>query len=142
MIGQEIRCLKNVGFFELNKANSKCQSLNANQILPRNRQETDDFVSALLSLGLDSIDGNTLVSIGIHNTTTDGGWRDFTGQLITYFNWLPNEPDNLGGNQSYAGFQISGLNGIGWADYSGMNKLNVICTRARGHSQGKEYIIV
>ena len=142
MIGNEVRCLKKVGIFQLNEASSKCQSLNASQIVPRNRQETDDLVSTLLSLDLDLDNGYTWVSIGIQNTTKEGGWRDFTGRLLSYFNWLPNEPDNLGGNQSYAGFQISGLNGIGWADYSGMNKLNVICTRARGHSQGKEYIIV
>ena len=137
MIGNEIRCLKKVGTFQLNEASSKCQSLDASQIVPRNRQETDDLVSALLSLNLDSDNGNTWVSIGIQNTTKEGGWRDFTGQLLSYFNWLPNEPDNLGGDQSYAGFRIDGLNGIvGWADYSGVIKLNVVCTK-RGQSKGK-----
>ena len=91
----------------------------------------------MLSLDLASESENKLVSIGIQNTTKEGGWRDFTGQLLSYFNWLPNEPDNLGGDQSYAGFRINGLNGIvGWADYSGVIKLNVVCTK-RGQSQGK-----
>ena len=66
MIGDEINCLKNIGPLELTKATSYCQSLNASQILPRSRQESDDFVSALLSLDLASENGNTLVSIGIY----------------------------------------------------------------------------
>ena len=135
MIGDEISCLKNVGFTQLKDANSKCQSLNANQILPRSRQESDDLVQALPSLGLASEDGNMLVSIGIY--MTNEGWRNSTGQIISYFNWLPDEPDNIDGNQNYAGFQINGVNGTArWADYSSTNQLNVVCTKTA--SQGKK----
>ena len=128
MIGDEISCLKNVGFTQLKDANSKCQSLNANQILPRSRQESDDLVPALLSLGLASEDGNMLVSIGIY--MTNEGWRNSTGQIISYFNWLPDEPDNIGGNPKHAGFHIYGVNGTaGWAGYTDADELNVVCTK-------------
>ena len=92
------------------------------------------MVSALLSLDLASENGKTLVSIGIY-TTDKGGWFDSAGQLISYFDWLPNEPDNLGGNQSYAGLRINKTSGTsGWADYSGSDKLNLVCMKPR--SQG------
>ena len=139
MIGDEISCLKNVGFTQLKDANSKCQSLNANQILPRSRQESDDLVPALLSLGLASEDGNILVSIGVY--MSNEGWRNSTGQLISYFNWLPDEPENVGGNQDYAGFQINGVNGTaGWASYSGAAELNVICTKKAGQGENNRLI--
>ena len=134
MIGDEISCLKNVGSTQLKDANSKCQSLNANQILPRSRQESDDLVPALLSLGLASEDGNMLVSIGIYMTNEE--WRNSAGQLISYFNWLPDEPDNIGVNQDHAGFQIFGVNGTaGWASFSGAAELNVVCTKKAGQGE-------
>ena len=130
MIGDEISCLKNVGPIQLNDATTHCQSLNADQVLPRSRQETDDLVSALLSLDL----GNIPISIGIYKTNK-GDWYDSAGQLISYFNWLPNEPDNFGGNQTYAGFRID-INGSSrWADYSSTDELNVVCTKKAGHGK-------
>ena len=82
MVGNEISCLKNVGFIQLSNATSHCQSLNASQILPRNRQESDDLVSALLSMNLFSDSGKTLVSIGIHKIK--GIWYDIVDQPISY----------------------------------------------------------
>ena len=134
MVGNEISCLKNVGFIQLSNATSHCQSLNASQILPRNRQESDDLVSALLSMNLSSDSGKTFVSIGIHKTK--GIWNDTVGQRISYFNWLPGEPDFLSENLNYAGFRIDeGNESARWADYSGSDKLNVVCTKIAG--QGK-----
>ena len=75
MIGNEVNCLKKVGRFQLKEANTQCQSFNANQILPRSRQESDNLFSALLSLDLDSENGNTIVSIGIHKTKEEQ-WRE------------------------------------------------------------------
>ena len=124
---------------ELNNATSHCQSLNASQILPRNRKESDDLASALLSLDLSLEDGKILVSIGIHKTK-EGEWLDSAGQLSTgyHFNWLPNKPDNLGGNQSYAGFRVDGINTTArWDTYNGTDELNVVCTKTAGH--GKDY---
>ena len=134
MVGNEISCLKNVGLIQLSNATSHCQSLNASQILPRNRQESDDLVSALLSMNLSSDSGKTFVSIGIHKTK--GIWNDIVGQRISYFNWLPGEPDFLSENLNYAGFRIDeGNESARWADYSGSDKLNVVCTKIAG--QGK-----
>ena len=134
MIGNEISCLKNVGLIQLSNATSHCQSLNASQILPRNRQESDDLVSALLSMNLSSDSGKTFVSIGIHKTK--GIWNDTVGQPISYSNWLPGEPDWLSENLNYAGFRIDeGNESARWADYSGSDKLNVVCTKIAG--QGK-----
>ena len=134
MIGDEISCLKNVGLIQLSNATSHCQSLNASQILPRNRQESDDLVSALLSMNLSSDSGKTFVSIGIHKTK--GIWNDIVGQPIDYSYWLPGEPDFLSENLNYAGFRIDeGNETARWADYSGSDKLNVVCTKIAG--QGK-----
>ena len=136
MVGDEISCLENVGLIQLSNATSHCQSLNASQILPRNRQESDDLVSALLSMNLSSDSGKTFVSIGIHKTK--GIWNDTVGQRISYFNWLPGEPDFLSENLNYAGFRIDeGNESARWADYSGSDKLNVVCTKIAG--QGKNW---
>ena len=130
MIGEKIVCLKNVGPVQLKDADSKCGSLNSHQVLPRTKQESDDLVPALLSLGLASKDENTLVSIGIHRTK-DGGWHDYTDQLITYFNWLPNEPDLIG-DRNHTGLWIDRASGAaGWADYSGTEELNVVCMKCQ-----------
>ena len=135
MIGGEISCLKKFSPTQLNDASSKCQSLNASQVLPRSRRESDDLGLVLLSLDLPSEDGNALISLGIQNKTKEGGWYDSAGQLVSYFDWLPNEPDNLGGNQSYAGLRINKTSGTsGWADFSGSDKLNLVCMKPR--SQG------
>ena len=134
MIGDEISCLKNVGLIQLSNATSHCQSLNASQILPRNRQESDDLVSALLSMNLSSDSGKTFVSIGIHKTK--GIWNDIVGQPISYSDWLPGGPGFLSENLNYAGFRIDeGNESARWTDYSGSDKLNVVCTKIAG--QGK-----
>ena len=139
MIGDEINCIKNIGRVQLNDAISHCKSLNANQILPRSKQEADDLVSALLSLDLaPSENGEILVTIGMVKTK-EGLWYDSAGQLISYFNWLPNEPDDINGTQNYAGFSINGVNETArWADYSGTDVLNVVCTNKA--AQGKNNI--
>ena len=136
MVGDEISCLKNVGLIQLSNATSHCQSLNASQILPRNRQESDDLVSALLSMNLSSDSGKTFVSIGIHKTKEI--WNDIVGQPISYFNWLPDQIDYLTENLNYAGLRINGINKSGgWAKFSGTNELNVVCTKKTGH--GKKF---
>ena len=138
MIGNEINCLKKGVPIQIRNATSYCQSLNASQILPKSKQESDDLVSALLSLGLDSIeDGSVLVSIDIYMSVKEKGWSDSTGQLISYFNWLPFEPKQQDINQNYAGLRIDKVGETaGWADYSRTDFLNVVCTK-RGQSQGK-----
>ena len=139
MIGDEISCLKNIGHIQLNDASSHCQSLNASQILPKSRQESDDLVSASLSLDLDSQNGKMLISIDIYKTK-DGKWLDSTGKPISYFNWLPDEPDDLGGNKNYAGFWIGELNETArWADYSSTDQLNVVCTKSAGQGKIKNF---
>ena len=120
---------------KLNDTMSHCQSLNSSQILPKSKQESDDLISALLSQDLDSENGNILVSIDIYKTK-EGKWYDSTGQLLSYFNWLPDEPDDQDGLRDYAGFLIDGVNGTtGWADYSGSDELNVVCTKTAGHGK-------
>ena len=94
-----------------------------------------DLVSTLLSLNIDSVNGNILVSIDVYKTK-EGKWYDSTGQLISYFNWLPDEPGDLGGNNNYAGFHIGRVNETArWADFSSTDTLNVVCTKRS--SQGK-----
>ena len=105
MVGDEINCLKNFGPIQLKDATNHCKSFNANQVLPRSRQESDDLTSALLSLNLDSKNADILVSIGIHKTN-EGEWHNFAGQPIPYFNWLPDQLDSINENLNYAGFQI------------------------------------
>ena len=137
MVGNEISCLKNVGLIQLSNATSHCQSLNASQILPRNGQETDDLVSALISLNLDSEIADMLISIDIYKTK-EGEWHDSAGQLISYYNWLPDQIDYLTENLNYAGLRINGVNkSVGWAKFSGTNELNVVCTKKAGH--GKKF---
>ena len=140
LIGDDIRCLKTVGLIQLNDASSHCQSLYASQILPRSRQESDDFVSALLSLDLTSQNGKKLVSVDIHKSK-EGKWYDSAGKLVTFFNWLPHQPENLGGNKTYAGFPIDGGNETSkWSDYKGTDELNVVCTKTAGH--GKNNVLL
>ena len=120
---------------QLNYGATHCESLNAKQILPRSRQESDDLVSALLSLNLDLENGNVRVSIDIHKTK-EGEWHDSAGQPISYFNWLPDEPDDLSGNRNFAGFQIDKVNrSAKWADYSSADELNVVCTNIAGQGE-------
>ena len=93
------------------------------------------MVSALLSLSLDLENGQILVSIGIYKTK-EGEWHDSAGQPISYFNWLPGQPEDLSGNKTYAGFRIDGVHEkSGWADYKGTYKLNVVCTKTTGHGK-------
>ena len=136
MIGNKISCVKDVGPIQLKEANSYCQFLNASQILPRNRQESDDLVSALLSLDLGSENNDILVSIDMYKTK-EGIWYDFAGQRIPYFNWLPDEPNDLSIKLNYAGLQINRVNeSFGWAEHSGTDELNVVCTKTAGHGKG------
>ena len=139
MIGDEVSCLKNVGSKQLKEANSYCHLLNARQILPRSKQESDDLVPALLSMNLVSEGGKTVVSIDIYNSTE--GWYDSAGQLVSYFNWLQNEPDDLSGKQNYAGLLIDETNkSIGWADYSSTNELNVVCMKPTGNGKNNSLL--
>ena len=138
MIGDEINCLKNVGLIQLKEATSYCKLFNANQILPRSRQESNDLIAALSSLDLDSQNNETLVSIDIYKTK-EGEWHDSAGQPISYFNWLPDQLDYLSENLNYAGFRINGINeSVGWAKLSGTNELNVVCTQRAGHGKSFE----
>ena len=135
MIGDELNCLKNFGPTQLNDATTHCKSLNADQILPRSRQKSDDLLSALLSLNLDSKNADILVSIDAYETK-EGEWHDSLGQPISYFNWLPDQLDYLSVNLNYAGFRINGVNKtVGWAKFSGINELNVICTKIASHGK-------
>ena len=120
---------------QLTNATTHCKSLNANQILPRSREESDDLNSALLSLNLDSETADVLVSIGIYKTIK-GEWHDSAGQRLSYFNWLPDQPEDLSGTKNYAGLRINGVyENVGWKDYSGTYKLNVVCTKPAGHGK-------
>ena len=68
----------------------------------------------------------------------DKKWYDSEGKLISYFNWLPDEPDDIDGNQNYAGFKINGVNGTArWADYSSSHNLNIVCTKKSSHGKNK-----
>ena len=135
LIGDEISCLKNVGLLKLDDTSSYCQSINASQVLPRSKQESDDLVQALLSLDLVSENGETLVSLGIYRTRI-GEWFDSTGQLISYFNWLPYRPADLSGNSNCAALRINEVNGIsGWDEFSGTDKLNAVCTKTAGYGK-------
>ena len=125
----------------MKEASSYCQLLNARQILPRSRQESNDLVSALLSMNLSSAGGKMLVSIGIHNSTE--GWHDSAGKLVSYFNWLPDEPDDLSGKQNYAGLLIDSTNdSAGWADFSSTDELTVICTKTAGQGKKNSLLLI
>ena len=125
MIADEIRCLKNVGLIQLNNATSYCQSLNADQTLPSTKKESDDLVSALLSLDLSSENDKTLVSNWLLNEL-ESAHRNYTGY----------ETETVKGN--YAGFRIDTVNrNAEWADYSGSDELSIVCTKRVGH--GKNY---
>ena len=120
---------------QLNDANAHCKSNNATQILPRSRQESDDLISALLLLNIDSENADILVSIDIYKTK-EGEWHDSTGQPISYFNWLPDQPDYLSKNLNYAVFRINEVNeNVGWAAHSSTKKLDVVCTKRTGHGK-------
>ena len=122
---------------KLNDATTHCESFNAKQILPRSTQDTDDLLSALLSLNLYSDIDNTLVSIGIYKTE-EGDWHDSSGQPISYFNWLPDEPDDLAGKRIYAGLRIDKAQmSARWADYSSIDELNVVCTKRPRQGQNE-----
>ena len=96
------------------------------------------MVSALLSLNLGLEKDYLLVSIGMYKTK-EGLWYDSVGQRVSYFNWLPDQPDDLIGNQNFAGFRIDGFNeNVGWEDYNGTYKLNVVCTKTAGHGKNKD----
>ena len=137
MIGDDINCLKNFVPVQLSQATSYCQSLNASQILPRSKEESDDLVSTLLSLNLDSEIDDMLISIDIYKTKK-GEWHDSAGQPISYYNWLPDQIHYLTENLNYAGFRINRINkSAGWAKFSGTNELNVVCTKKAGH--GKKF---
>ena len=135
MIGDDINCLKNFGSVQLSQATSYCQSLNVSQILPRNRKESDDLVSALLSLNLDSENADILISLDIYKTK-EGEWHDSAGQPIAYFNWLLDQLEYFSDNLNYAGLRINRTNeSAGWAKYNSTNELNVVCTKRAGHGK-------
>ena len=145
MIGDEISCLRNFGPLQLNDAATHCESLNANQILPKSRQESDDLVSALLSLNLKSENTDILVSLDIHKTKK-GEWHDSAGQPISYFNWLLPQGEYVTKGEyvdltsekysNYAGFRFNEIKeNIGWAKFNGTNELNVVCTKRAGHGE-------
>ena len=82
-----------------------------------------------------------LVSIGIHNSTE--GWHDSAGKLVSYFNWLPDEPDDLSGKQNYAGLLIDSTNdSAGWADFSSTDELTVICTKTAGQGKKNSLLLI
>ena len=95
------------------------------------------MVSALLSLDLASENGKTLVPVGIY-TTKRGGWYDSASQLISYFDWLPNEP-NIVANLTNAALQIDKASGTaGWIGYNADEELKLIhLVCIKGESQGK-----
>ena len=72
-------------------------------------------------------------------------WYDYTGQLISWFYWLPNEPDinymkppGTYAPKNYAGFRVDGVNETGkWDDYIATDELNIVCTKTAGN--GKNY---
>ena len=92
-------------------------------------------------MNLSSAGGKMLVSIGIHNSTE--GWHDSAGQLVSYFNWLPDEPDDLSGKQNYAGLLIDSTNdSAGWADFSSTDELTVICTKTAGQGKKNSLLLI
>lgn len=47
-----------------------------------------------------------------------GGWTWVTGEALSYVNWAPGEPNNLGG-ENHAHFWNPGTDGRNWNDLSG-----------------------
>lgn len=56
--------------------------------------------------------GTSLLWIGFTDQTAEGTWVWISGEPVTYTNWAPGEPNNLG-NEDYA---VMNWSGIKWND--------------------------
>jgi Ca2+-binding RTX toxin-like protein len=52
--------------------------------------------------------GTERLWIGLTDEVTEGTFKWVNGEAVTYTNWYPNEPNNSGGNENYAEFNIGG----------------------------------
>ena len=99
-------------------------SVNAKVPLPKNYQENDDLYQAIRQLGLKSaaLDGTDLAK--------EGEWRDSTGQLISFFNWQPGQPDNILKKEHYLHYHAWW--GKKWNDNPGSREENIVCQMKPG----------
>jgi Ca2+-binding RTX toxin-like protein len=52
--------------------------------------------------------GTERLWIGLTDEVTEGTFKWVNGEAVTYTNWYPNQPDNAGGNEDYAEFNVGG----------------------------------
>jgi Ca2+-binding RTX toxin-like protein len=52
--------------------------------------------------------GTERLWIGLTDEVTEGTFKWVNGEAVTYTNWYPNEPNNSGGNENYAEFNLLG----------------------------------
>ena len=62
--------------------------------------------------------------LGINDLSQEGKWRTQRGQIQTYFNWAPGQPDNLD-NENYSSMLLR--NGL-WNDMPSDPLFFVFCT--------------
>ena len=86
-IGGQVKCLKYIGSYELQDAQSRCASLGASVPLPRNGNENEDYRVAFRELS-----PYWDVALGLNDVATEGVWRDNNGNRATYTNWWRGRP--------------------------------------------------
>ena len=101
------KCYKLLGEFKMSEAASKCAEVNAKLPLPLNDNENSEIFALkdVLKASKFVLDGD--------DTLVEGEWRDSNGELLAYFNWNKNQPNNSGKTQHYItieNIQISYIN--------------------------------
>ena len=103
----------------MSEAASKCAEVNAKLPLPLNDNENRDIFALKDEFKMSKfvLDGD--------DTLVEGEWRDSDENLLVYFNWDTNQPNNYGKKQHYITIEKGGV----WADDQGSKIRDVICEK-------------
>ena len=84
------QCFKKAGLTRHSLAAAKCASLGGHLPLPLNKQQNDEMAAAFEEMGLAFV----ILNINKLNVNSDNQFLDIDGNLISYFNWNPGEPND------------------------------------------------
>ena len=118
--------MKDFGSHAISNAESICTAAGATVPLPRNEIENDDYSSAFVYFNVAN------VALGISDVTTEGEWRDFNGNEISFTKWNSGEPNNAN-NEDYV--RMYAGNGL-WNDCNDYHcgDTGVVCETVNGSS--------
>ncbi|XP_040177021.1 collectin-46-like [Rana temporaria] len=99
-----------------NEAKTICGNGGGQLAVPRTPEENEAIFSLRKKVQMHTF-------IGINDMLREGEFRDPSGQVIRYFNWSPNEPNNLHNNENCVEMWYDGR----WNDENCASKRFFIC---------------